>query len=188
MSPNSYKAWSVSSDWCRRRGCVCGDTVEVVFREGQSVVFMWNQTVFSNSAPAEDWLVGCEFVLALHWCTEPINHCSLSRPLFIWVVDKVCCWPCDGGKRFVCFLCTFPSEILIKRRSKMSKQKMWLFSLRSQLFLNSERSWPWQGTINNYHHNVSDTVSLHVIIPPHLSFLLILAWSTFYLHLPGGPD
>lgn len=62
------------------------------------------KAVFPTLAPAENWLVGCGFVLALHWCTEPINHCSLSRPLLIWVIEDVCCWPCALWMFFVSLL------------------------------------------------------------------------------------
>lgn len=155
--------------------------------EGGNVLSLCCKAVFSSSAPAGNWLVGCGFVLALHWCTGPINHCSLSRPfinLGRWqsLLLTLCFVGCFLS---VFFQCTFPSQILIKQASRICDHSIW----GPKSFHNSGReSWPWQGTINNYHYNVSDTVLLHVIIPPYLSFLLILAWSIFYLHLPGGPD
>lgn len=140
--------------------------------------------LFPSSAPAVNRLLGCGFVLVFHWCTKPINRCSLSRPLLIWVLTKLTL--CFVG----CFL-SF-SNLPFQVRYSLSTGWKWVSRKCDHCIWApkdfGKETWPWQRTINNYHYNVSDTVLLHVIIPLFLSFLLILAWSTFYLHLPGGPD
>lgn len=147
--------------------------------------YLCAKKLFPSSAPAENRLLGCGFVLVFHWCAKPINRCSLSRPLLIWVIDEVDLVLC--GLLFPLYL--FPVRYSLstgwKWASRMCDCSIW----GPKSFHNSgKETWLWQRTINNYHYNVSDTVLLHVIIPLPLSFLLILAWSTFYLHLPGGPD
>jgi len=105
MSPDSFQAWNMCSCCCKtwqrgwndvtatgRSGQWRSERTNMVFRGRRRVVFVLKSCPFWFSPRWE--LIISQCVPALHWCTEPINHWSLSRPLFIWVAGKVGCWPC----------------------------------------------------------------------------------------------
>lgn len=150
MSPNSFQAWNICSGWCKlwqrglngvkamgKKGCAVWDVVDrcrerttVVFRGRQRVVFVLKSCLFQFSScwglmglslPSTDAQNQLIIVLYL----DLYSFGSLTK----YVVDLVFC-----GLRFVFFSIIPLSQILIKHRRKMSKQKMWSFYSRLKKF------------------------------------------------------
>lgn len=142
--------------------------------------------LFPSSAPAVNRLLGCGFVLVFHWCTKPINRCSLSRPFINLGLDEVDLVLCGV---FLLLLLSF-SNLSFQVRCSLSSGWKWV-SRKCDCGIRAakgfgEEVWPWQRTINNYHYNVSD--SLFFFSPCDYPPLLVLPTDIGLKYILSSPS